>query len=168
LAYTPEVCRRITWAIIVDTRSFFDDIKLSDDFLRGGGRMQFPVSTLDGVYDAIKHGIKIERHNFPCSILSEAGKWFDSLPKLEAYPGGICWLHALSACNFGDTCAYAAGHIAPGDLSDAQVDEAVATLQTGVTTLIARPSSPGGKRKYRSRGGGRGSPGGGPPPHRQM
>ena len=257
LAYTPEVCRRITWAIIVDTRSFFDDIKLSDDFLRGGRRMQFPVSTLDGVYDAIKHGIKIERHNFPSewksteppsgygmqtpyqqgkksggggynqlppgvpppgtwmqpppsnphpppapfnwkpanfvdqrhpkfqalmdplltklrgqvsisSILSESGKRFDSLPKLDAYPGGICWLHALSACNFGDTCAYAAGHIAPGDLSDAQVDEVVATLKTGVTTLIARPSSPGGKRKYRSRGGGRGSMGGGPPPHRQM
>ncbi len=32
-AYTPEVCRRITWAIIVDTRSFFDDIKLMEDFL---------------------------------------------------------------------------------------------------------------------------------------
>lgn len=256
LAYTPEVCRRITWAIIVDTRSFFDDIKLSDDFLRGGGRMQFPVSTLDGVYDAIKHGIKIERHNFPSewkstepplgygmqtpylqgkkaggggytqlppgvppqgtwgqalpskpppsapfnwkpanfvdqrhpkfqalmdpllskfrgqvsisTILSESGKRFDSLPKLEAYPGGICWLHALSACTFGEACSYAAGHIAQGDLTEVQVDEAVATLQPGVTTLMARPSSPLGKRKYRSRGGGRGSVGGGPPPHPQM
>jgi hypothetical protein len=29
-AYTPEVCRRITWAIIVDTQSFFDDIKLAE------------------------------------------------------------------------------------------------------------------------------------------
>ncbi len=27
LAFTLEVCRRITWAIIVNTRSFFDDIK---------------------------------------------------------------------------------------------------------------------------------------------
>ncbi len=33
LAFTPEVCRCIRWAIIVDTRSFFDDIKLADDFL---------------------------------------------------------------------------------------------------------------------------------------
>jgi hypothetical protein len=27
--------------------------------------MQFPVSTLEGDYMAIKHGIKVERHNFP-------------------------------------------------------------------------------------------------------
>ena len=80
----------------------------------------------------------------------------------------MSWLHAISACNFGDACAYAVGHIAPGDLTDAQVDGAVATLQPGVTSLMAQPSSPAGKRKYRSRGGGRGSMGGGPPPHPQM
>ena len=45
-AYVPEVCRRITWAIIVDTRSFFDDIKLAEDFLEHGDYMQFPASTL--------------------------------------------------------------------------------------------------------------------------
>ena len=65
LAYTPEGCRQITWAIIVDTRSYFDDIKLADDFLHSTGWIQFPVSTLDGDYMSIKHGIKIERHNFP-------------------------------------------------------------------------------------------------------
>jgi hypothetical protein len=65
LAYTPKVCCRITRAIIVDTRSYFYDIKLADDFLHGTGRIQFPVSTLDGTYMSIKHGIKIERHNFP-------------------------------------------------------------------------------------------------------
>jgi hypothetical protein len=65
LAYTPEVCRCITWAIIVDTRSYFNNIKLADNFLHCNGRMQFPVSTLDGDYMNIKHGIKIERHNFP-------------------------------------------------------------------------------------------------------
>ena len=32
-AYTQEVCRRITWAIIVDTRQYFDDIKLAEDFI---------------------------------------------------------------------------------------------------------------------------------------
>jgi hypothetical protein len=35
-AITPEVCCRNTWAIIVNTRSFFDDIKLADDFLEQG------------------------------------------------------------------------------------------------------------------------------------
>ena len=64
-AYTPEVCRRITWAIIVDSRSFFDDIKLAEDFMEAGQHMQFPVSTLQGDYMAIKHGIKIQCHNFP-------------------------------------------------------------------------------------------------------
>ncbi len=64
-AYSPEVCCRITWAIIVDTRSFFDDIKLSEDFLEHGDYMQFPASTLEGDFMSIKHGIKIQRHNFP-------------------------------------------------------------------------------------------------------
>ena len=63
-AYTPEVVRRIVWAIIVDTCSFFDDIKLADDFVEQGDYMQFPASTLEGDYMSIKHGIKIQRHNF--------------------------------------------------------------------------------------------------------
>jgi hypothetical protein len=36
LAFTPEGCRRIIWAIIANTRSFLDDIKLVDDFLEQG------------------------------------------------------------------------------------------------------------------------------------
>ena len=58
-AYTPEVCCRITWAIIVDTRSFFDNIKLAEDFLEQGDYMQLPASTLEGNFMSIKHGIKI-------------------------------------------------------------------------------------------------------------
>ena len=64
-AYTPEVVRRIVWAIIVDTRSYFDDIKLAEDFMEQGQHLQFPVSTLEGDFIAIKHGIQIQRHNFP-------------------------------------------------------------------------------------------------------
>ncbi len=64
-AYTPEVCHRITWAIIVDSCSFFNDIKLAEDFLESGQYIQFPVSMLQGDYMAIKHGIKIQCHNFP-------------------------------------------------------------------------------------------------------
>jgi hypothetical protein len=44
-AYTPEVVHRIIWAIIVDTQSFFDDIKLAEDFLEQGHYMQFLAST---------------------------------------------------------------------------------------------------------------------------
>jgi hypothetical protein len=64
-AYTPEVCHRITWAIIVDTRSFYDIRKLAEDFLEHGDYMQFPASMLEGDFMSIKHGIKIQRHNFP-------------------------------------------------------------------------------------------------------
>jgi hypothetical protein len=101
------------------------------------------------------------------TLLTESGKRFDSLPKLEAYPAGICWLHALAVCNFGESCSYLAGHINQGNLSDAQVDDVVATLQPGVAALLARPTSPSGKRKWRSRGG-RGGMGGRPPTHPQM
>jgi hypothetical protein len=57
-AYTPEVVRRIIWAIIIDTRSFFDDIKLADDFLEQGDYLQFPASMLEGDYMSINMGSK--------------------------------------------------------------------------------------------------------------
>ena len=63
--YTPEVCHQITWAIIVDTWLFFNDIKLAEDFLEQRDYMQFPASTLEGNFMSIKHVIKIQRHNFP-------------------------------------------------------------------------------------------------------
>ena len=243
-AYSPEVVRRIIWAIIVDTRSYFDDIKLADDFLEQGQYLQFPVSTLEGDFMAIKHGIKIQRHNFPSewatpdpyqghsgyypgkgggggyvppgvpsgpstpwvpppggvkppttpynwrptnweetrhpkiqammeplltkyrgrcsvsSILTEGGKRFDSLPRLDAYPNGICWLNSIASCPYGDQCSYAGGHLPKGTLTDAHADEVVATLQAGVTAMVTRPSSPNRKR---TRGGGRGRGSGGPP-----
>ena len=57
-ANTPEVVRRIVWAIIVDTRSYFDNIKLAEDFMEQGQYLQYPVSTLEGDFVAIKHGSK--------------------------------------------------------------------------------------------------------------
>jgi hypothetical protein len=250
-AYTPEVVRRIVWAIIVDTRSFFDDIKLADDFVEHGAYMHFPASTLEGDYMSIKHGIKIQRHNFPmewmtpdlhpggamyfhgksgggpyqstpsasavssgpwamsasvvkpppvpynwqptgfvderhpkiqammepllmkfrgrCSvsnILTASGKRFDSLPRLEAYPTGVCWLHSIATCPYGAQCAFAAGHIPKGTLSDAQANEVVTALQTGITALVNRTGapSPTGKRKFRGgRGGGGGAQSGATP-----
>jgi hypothetical protein len=49
---------------------------------------------------------------------------------------------------------YVRGHIPKGTLTDAQADEVVAAMQAGVTAIVTRPSSPGGKRKRG--GGGRG------------
>ena len=66
IAYTPEVCKRIVWAVIVDTRQFFDDIKLQDDFINHrGSNFPYPVSMLQGEYMNIKFGNPIQRHNFP-------------------------------------------------------------------------------------------------------
>jgi hypothetical protein len=90
-AYTPEVVRRIIWAIIVDTRSFFDDIKLAEDFFDQGHYMQFPASTLEGDLMSIKHGIKLQRHNFPL-------EW--AVPDVQSgpqyYPGKVGGVAAIT------------------------------------------------------------------------
>jgi len=36
------------------------------------------------------------------NILTAGGKRFDSLPHLDAYPNGVCWLHAIATCPYGD------------------------------------------------------------------
>ncbi len=82
-AYTPEVCHRITWAIIMDTCSFFDDIELAKDFLEQGESMRFPASTLEGEYMSIKQGNLIHRHNFPQDWETPAPQ----VPHEGYYPG---------------------------------------------------------------------------------
>ena len=93
------------------------------------------------------------------NILMAGGKQFDSLPRLEAYPNGVCWLHTISTCPYGDQCLFSGSHISKRALSDAQANKAVAALQAGVSAMVARngPPSPTGKRKSRAghgRGGG--------------
>ena len=85
-AYTPEVCRRITWAIIVDTRLFSDNIKLAEDFIKHRDYLQFPVSTLEGDLMSITHGIKIERHNFLLEWVTPEPKY---APQGPYYPGKL-------------------------------------------------------------------------------
>ncbi len=66
----------------MDTQSFFDDIKLTEDFIDQGQYMQFLASTLEGDLMSIKHSIKLQRHNFP-------HKWVarDVQPGLQYYLG---------------------------------------------------------------------------------
>jgi hypothetical protein len=92
------------------------------------------------------------------NILTASGKRFDSLPRLESYPTGVCWLHSIATCPYSAQCAFAAGHIPKGTLSDAQANEVVTALQTGITALVNRTGapSPTGKRKFRGRRGGGG------------
>jgi hypothetical protein len=85
------------------------------------------------------------------NILTAGGKRFDSLPRLEAYPNGVCWLHAIATCPYGDQCLFNGDHILKGALSNAQANEAVSALQAGVSAMVARngPPFPTGKRKAR-------------------
>jgi hypothetical protein len=86
-AYTPEVCHRIMWAIIVDTRSFFDDIKLAEDFLEHGKYMHFPASTLEGDFRFVKHSIKIQWHNFPLELATPEPQYGPPGPYYPAKSG---------------------------------------------------------------------------------
>ncbi len=179
--------------------------------------MQFPVSTLEGDFMSIKHGNKIQRHNFPlewgtpeaqygppvpyypgktgggdyqplvppsipppgryqppppktptlpynwchanwvdechpkivammeplltkyrerCSlnnILTAGNKRFDSLPYLDAYPGGVCWLHSIATCPYEPQCSFLAGHVKKGKIADTLADKVIGAIQVGVT-----------------------------------
>jgi hypothetical protein len=93
------------------------------------------------------------------NILTASGKRFDSLPRLEAYPNGICWLQLIAMCPYGAQCTFAAGHIPKGTLTDAQADGVVAALQASITAMVNRAGapSPTGKHKFRGKRGGGGN-----------
>jgi hypothetical protein len=99
------------------------------------------------------------------NILTEGGKCFDALPKIEAYPNGIYWLNTVALCPYGGNCTFIMGHLPKGTIIDPIANGVCMTLQLGVTAMMNRPPSPslvGGKNKWPSRGRGRG--GGGRPP----
>jgi hypothetical protein len=93
------------------------------------------------------------------NILTASGKCFDSLPRLKAYPNGICWLQLIAMCPYSTQCTFAAGHIPKGTLTDAQADGVVAALQASVTAMVncTGAPSPMGKLKFRGRRGGGGN-----------
>jgi hypothetical protein len=87
------------------------------------------------------------------------GKQFNSLPWLDTCPNGVCWLHSVAMCPYGNQCTFAACHVAKGAITDAHADEVLAALQAGVTAMVTREGhpSPMGKCKWRGglgRGGG--------------
>jgi hypothetical protein len=94
------------------------------------------------------------------NVLTASVKRFDSLLQQDAYLSGVCWLHSIAMCPYGNRCTFAAGHVAKGAITDAHADKVVAALQAGVTAMVTRregPPSPRGKRKWKGgcgRGGG--------------
>jgi hypothetical protein len=68
--FTAEHCRRITWAIIDDGRSYFDNVKTTLDF-SSGASVVFPQSFLVDIIRNVRYGILVKRANFPNEWLSQ-------------------------------------------------------------------------------------------------
>ena len=91
------------------------------------------------------------------NILTAGNKRFDSLPRLDAYPAGICWLHSIASCPYGTQCSFLAGHVKKGKITDSIADEVIGAIQPGITGITNKPpTSLLGKRKWMGpgRGGG--------------
>ncbi len=68
--FTAEHCHRITWAIIDDGRSYFDNVKTMLDFTTRTA-VAFPQSFLVDIIRNVRYGILVERANFPDKWLSK-------------------------------------------------------------------------------------------------
>ncbi len=68
--FSAEHCRRITWAIIDDGRSYFDNVKSTLDF-GSGASIAFPQSFLVDIIKNVRYSIPVERGNFPKEWLSQ-------------------------------------------------------------------------------------------------
>ena len=62
--FTAEHCRRITWAIIDDGRSHFDNVKTTLDFSTGAS-IAFPQSFRVDIIQNVRYRILVEQANFP-------------------------------------------------------------------------------------------------------
>jgi hypothetical protein len=62
-SFTPENCRRITWAILDDGWAFFDDVKTTIDFT--SPEMSFPQPYLINILNKVRYAVPVERASFP-------------------------------------------------------------------------------------------------------
>jgi hypothetical protein len=63
-AFTPLLCRQITWAIYEDSRQFFSTRLHPDDF-KPGAQVTFPLSLLDDVMGDVRYQRPVLRSSFP-------------------------------------------------------------------------------------------------------
>jgi len=64
-AFTPDICRRITWAIIDDGRAFFNTVMLRGHFDGSIRRVRWPTSNLAVIGEAVRYAYPIQRPNYP-------------------------------------------------------------------------------------------------------
>jgi hypothetical protein len=80
-AYTKEICARITWAIIDDGRSFFGRNPVASDFAQNAPPVQFSVSCLSAITDAVRNAQPVGKATFP-------PQWQTIPPPPEQQAGG--------------------------------------------------------------------------------
>jgi hypothetical protein len=137
--FTAEHCRRITWAIIDDGRSYFDNVKTTLDF-GNGASVVFPQSFLVDIIRNVRYGILVERGNFPQEWLSQRKTLQQDQGQPDARPhraramrGGVTTgshrvIRAEGTTNTGDTST---GDRSMGDKATIreQVRREVATVE---------------------------------------
>ena len=78
--FTPNVCRRITWAILTDGRSFFNTVLVEAQF-RSGERFRWPTSLIHKITDDVRFTTAIERSMYPV-------EWLIPSSTVPSMPGG--------------------------------------------------------------------------------
>jgi hypothetical protein len=68
--FLAEHCRRITWAIIDNGRSYFDNAKSTLDFVNGAS-IVFPQSFLVDIIKNVRYSTPVKRGNFPQEWLTQ-------------------------------------------------------------------------------------------------
>jgi hypothetical protein len=63
-SFTADVCRRITWAILTDGRSFFNTVLVEAQF-RGRDRVRWPTSLIHKITDDVRFAKAIDRPMYP-------------------------------------------------------------------------------------------------------
>jgi hypothetical protein len=63
-AFTPDICRRITWAILTDGRSFFNTVLVESQF-KNNERFKWPTSLIHKVTDDVRFAKAIDRPMYP-------------------------------------------------------------------------------------------------------
>ena len=78
--FTPEICRRITWAIIGDGRFFFNTVITPQDFSKPG-MIMFPMSFLAGILENIRFCNPIQCGNFPQEWMTSPRREREGTPR---------------------------------------------------------------------------------------
>jgi hypothetical protein len=79
-SFTADVCRRITWAIPTDGRSFFNTVLVESQFRRAE-RFKWPTSLIHKITDDVRFEKAIDRPMYPA-------KWCITTPATQGTGGG--------------------------------------------------------------------------------